>query len=809
MYINVLIGLLIRRFFVLTGILCLPFILQAQSLVVNGYVEDIQSGERLIGAQISILGQEIGTLTNSEGFFSLEIPSKFDSFLLATYWGYSPDTLRIQASNNEPLTISLNPSFTLDSVSIVAPVAGIGQLSLNMDRVKNLPTLIGEVDALRVFQLLPGVAGGNEGTSALYVRGGSPDQNLILLDDIPLYYVNHVGGFLSIFDPNTIKQMRLIKGGFSAKYGGRLSSVIEVYTKEGHQKELKGNYRFGMLAGGLTLEGPIGNGKTTFLLSARRSFVDAFTRIASQMSSTEDFSAGYFFYDLNAKITHRPTPKDVLSISFYQGKDRLFTRLDDKEVESFGVQDKFRFKTKTELNWGNTLAALRWQHLFNDHTHGKLVLGFTRFQYITNLEARKLNFETNNTEAFFQRGFQSNVQDFFAKLHINNYQGNHQLAFGGTATFHRFRPGSSSFQQIITAVDSIEQFTSNSVVPAIEGNIYLSDTWKVHPRLTLEGGIHAALYSVKEKAYPSIQPRLQIEWRPASRWVIHSSFTRMQQPLHLLTNSNSGLPTDIWVPATANVPPQISQQTVLGGMYSLDIAGSWFFSAEGFYKQLNQLIEFREGSSFFSGGTDWQNEIVKNGKGQIYGIEFLLEKRKGKLTGWLGYTLSKNMRQFAQIDEGEPFPYTYDRRHDLSLVMNYELNKKVSLSANWVFNSGRAITLSPGLVPSLATDWQCTQGGNECTPLFYGLQMGQVYVGRNNYRMPAYHRLDIGANFTKEIKGQKIRDGKRTWRIGLYNAYSRLNPYFLYIDANQQGELTLNKLSLFPILPSISYERSF
>ena len=365
----------------------MPMILMSQTHYISGYVEDGQSGERMIGARIFTANETQKTISNTEGFFSLNSSLHSDRILITVYPGYQSDSTLVSIDSQFPLVISLFPLINLDSVDIVAPISKVGQLSLNMDKIKALPAMIGEVDALRTFQLLPGVAGGNEGTSALYVRGGSPDQNLVLLDDVPLYYVNHIGGFLSIFDPNTIKQMNLIKGGFPAKYGGRLSSVIEVYTKDGNEKQLMGNYRLGMLAGGITLEGPLGKSKnTTFLFSARRSFVDAFTRIVSQMSSTEDFQAGYIFYDVNGKLTHRPTDKDVISFSVYQGSDRLFANWNDNEVESPISDLDFKFNARTNIKWGNTLVAFRWQHLFGKNTMGKFISGFTRFRYLTDFE---------------------------------------------------------------------------------------------------------------------------------------------------------------------------------------------------------------------------------------------------------------------------------------------------------------------------------------------------------------------------------------------------------------------------------------
>jgi hypothetical protein len=706
-----------------------------------------------------------------------------------------------------PWVLKLQPDLTLDSVLIVARQTSPGQLSLRMEQIKALPALVGELDALRAFQLLPGVAGGNEGTAALYVRGGSPDQNLVLLDDAPLYYINHVGGFLSIFDPNSIKQMRLIKGGFPARYGGRLSSVLEVYTKDGHQQERQGNFHLGLLSAGLYVEGPLGEGKTTYLLSARRSFIDAFTRIALQLSSPGDYSAGYTFYDLNGKLTHRFSTKDVLSLSVYHGRDHLFTRGDEEAEEPGSLGKVFRYRSRNQLNWGNTLASLKWQHLFHDRLHGKLIAGYTRFHFLTGIQARKIDPETDTLAASLQQELRSGVQDLFLRGHIDWYPlAQHHVEAGVVATYHRFRPGSSYYRTEGEGSGPVETRLNDRWLPAVELQAYLADTWQLAPGLSLEVGLHASLFQVEDTVYPLLQPRLQATWQPRPRWQAFASLSRMQQPLHLLSNSSGGLPTDLWVPATGRIAPQRAWQAAAGGSYRLDLAGSWHLSVEAFYKQMRELVDFEASSGIFASGGDWQQAVVTGGQGESYGSEWLLEKRLGRLTGWVGYTLAWNWRQFDQLNQGQRFPFTYDRRHDLSVVAQYALNRRVTLSATWTYASGRAITLAPGLVPVLTTDWRCGRSdvNNSCTPVFYGLHEGQLYPQRNNYRMPAYHRLDFGASFTRPVK-----KGERTWRLGLYNAYWRLNPYFIYLDYNDAGDLQLYQFSLFPLLPSISYERTF
>lgn len=779
----------------------------AQTGGMGGFVEDATSGERLIGVRIQWLGQATGAYTNAEGFFSLPIANAGERLALE-YPGYTADTFALSALGTPPWVLKLQPDLTLDSVLIVARQASPGQLSLRMEQIKTLPSLAGEPDALRAFQLLPGVAGGNEGTAALYVRGGSPDQNLVLLDDAPLYYINHVGGFLSIFDPNTIKQMRLIKGGFPARYGGRLSSVLEVYTKEGHQQMRQGNFHLGLLSGGVYLEGPLGEGKTTYLLSGRRSFIDAFTRVSSQLSSPGDYSAGYAFYDLNGKLTHRFSDRDMLSLSVYHGRDQLFTQGSEEAEEPGNPGKVFRYKSRNQLNWGNTLTSLKWQHLFHDRLHGKLIAGYTRFHFLTGVTASKTDPESDTLVASLQQELRSGVQDLFLRGHLDWYpQADHHLEAGVLATYHRFRPGSSYYRNEGEGSELVETRLNDRWLPAVELQAYLADTWQLTPGLSVEAGLHASMFQVEDTAYPLLQPRIQVTWQPHPRWQAFASLSRMQQPLHLLSNSSGGLPTDLWIPATRRIAPQQAWQASAGGSYQLDLTGSWHLSVEGFYKRMRNLVDFEASSGIFASGGDWQEAVVMGGQGETYGGEWLLEKRLGQLTGWVGYTLAWNWRQFEKLNQGERFPFTYDRRHDLSVVAQYALNRRVVLSATWTYASGRAITLAPGLVPVLTTDWRCGRRNDvtdACTPVFYGLQEGQLYPQRNNYRMPAYHRLDLGASFT-----QPVKKGERVWRLGLYNAYWRLNPYFVFLDYNDTGNLQLYQFSLFPILPSISYERSF
>lgn len=775
-------------------------------------MQDERTGEKLLGAAVYVVGGTVGTTTNAAGFFSLTLPAQDTVRLAASYLGYARRVAALPARQATAHAFLLTPNAELAEVRIRgaadAPIerrVEMSTLQIPVAQLKQLPALLGEADVLRAFQLMPGVQAGREGSGALYVRGGSPDQNLTLLDDVPIYYISHVGGFLSVFDANAVSDVRLLKGGFPARYGGRLSAVLDVRLKEGNRQKLSGNAGLGVLATHVSLEGPFKNGKTTFLVSARRGNLDLFSRLASLRSSGGNSVVGYSFYDASAKLTHRLTPKDQLLAAVYAGGDRLFVRQKPQTIA--GPQGELRYQNASNLRYGNVLGSLRWQRQYTSRLFGTATLAATRFHYTNGETFRLEDRSAAGLQAEDSRAsFSSGVQDVLAKADFEFYpRPAHQLRFGATGIRHVFTPGSNYFTSRTHTAAQDTAFGSQRIA-AWEAAVYAEDEMRLTPRLSANAGLRAVRYWVGGRAFGSLEPRLLATYLVGERTAVKASYASMQQYLHLLSNNGAGLPTDLWVPATARVAPQRARQVAVGLAHTLP-GGAWELSLEGFYKTLHQLIEFREGATFYNSSQDWQDKVATGGRGRVRGVEALVQRKTGRLTGWVGYTWARNERQFAQLNEGNWYPYKYDRRHDASVVLIYALRPRITLSATWVYGTGNALTLAQGNYNVIDQSYGRIAGTVSDRYLF---PSAELYGPKNSFRMRAYHRLDVGATFTKPVK-----HGERIWRVGAYNAYSRHNPYYIYYSGGSNdnyftpGQKKLYQLSLFPILPAVSYERSF
>ncbi|HOT89138.1 MAG TPA: TonB-dependent receptor plug domain-containing protein [Bacteroidales bacterium] len=671
-------------------------------------------------------------------------------------------------------------------------------IQIPVKQIKSLPKFMGETDVLKTFQLMPGVQGGQEGSNALYVRGGSPDQNLILLDDVPLYYVSHLGGFVSVFDANAINDIKLVKGGFPARYGGRLSSVIDIRMKDGNKNKLKREFSIGTLVSKLSLDGSLSK-KTTFLISARRSFMDVLLH-AYYSLNTSDIRVWYTLYDINAKICHEISEKDKLYLSFYKGGDKIGI----KQITFSGGQEKLKYKDNAGIIWGNRMGALRWNHIYNQKLFGNTILSFTKFKYETTASSEQLDL-LNNTTREYGQSFYSGIDDIMLKSDFDYYPyAKHKVKFGLAGTLHFFNPGISIYNQLGNDISNIDTTVGSGDLHSTESYLFLEDEFAITNNLMINAGIHFGGYFVQQRFFSSLQPRISANFKFWNDYAIKFSFATMQQPLHLLSNSGAGFPSDLWVPSTKNSLPEKSLQIALGIVRSLVKENiNIEISAEGFYKKLNNLIDFQEGVSFFSPQT-WENKIVKSGEGRVYGVEIFLYKKEGKWNGWTGYTYSKNMRRFDNLNNGNWFPYHFDRTHCASIVGNYEINNKISLSCAWVYETGNAITLASQKSNLINYDMNYLVSNSTGVATYsYYYDDVHIYKGRNSYRMPAYHKLDIGLNITK-----KVRRGIRTWNFSIYNVYNRQNAYFLFFK-EKNGEIKLYQLSVFPIIPSVSYSFKF
>ncbi len=771
--------------------------LVAQSFTISGYIEDKSSGEKLISANLFDDISVSGTVSNNFGFYSITLPEGAVE-LTASYIGFQSVYANFELTRDTTLNFELPSSVEFEEVVITADRNSEGRIEertqmstveVPIEQIKKIPALLGETDVIKALQLLPGVQSGGEGQSGLYVRGGSPDQNLILLDGVPVYNANHLFGFFSVFNADAIKDVKLIKGGFPARYGGRLSSVLEINMKEGNKNEFHGEGAIGLVASKLTLEGPITD-KTSFIVSGRRTYVDILAQPFIKKSFEEegtDGSTGYYFYDLNVKVNHTFSDKDRLFLSAYRGRDNFY--LNTKELDS-DPSDVLKFN----LGWGNITTALRWNHLINPKLFVNTTATYSKYNFgVLSAFAEEYNDPEENESISLE--YDSGIRDYALKLDFDYLPTpDHFVRFGIQGIAHRFNPGVFDLKQ--TNPDSeidIDTEISQEIINATELAAYVEDDFLIFDKLKINAGLHVSAFLVQGENYASLQPRLSTRYLLDNGVALKASFATMRQYIHLLSNEGIGLPTDLWLPSTAKVRPQDSWQ-VAGGLAKSLGDNSYELSVEGYYKKMKNLIAYRDGSGLFE-FNDWQERVVR-GEGDSYGIELFLQKKKGRLNGWVGYTLSKSNRRFDELNFGETFPYTYDRRHDFSIVANYDLTDRISFGGTWVYGTGNAITLANSNFRGIYDDGG---SGNSSSLSFY--------KNRNNFRMRSYHRLDFGFTFTKKKKRHT-----RKWAIGAYNAYSRKNPFFIYVDSDfvdGRNQRVLKQASLFPLIPYVSYSFKF
>lgn len=820
-----------RGLFILLALLNV-FALSAQErYTISGFITDGESGEKLISSRIYDTRSAKGTLSNNFGFFSLSLPAG-EIDLVAGNAGFQTYKQTFNLQSDTVLNIAL-ATYTVDEVVIVAEEerdiqerTEMSTVDIPIRQIKMLPALLGEVDVIKAIQLMPGVQSGSEGATGLYVRGGGPDQNLILLDDVPLYYVSHLGGFFSVFNADALKSVKLTKGGFPARYGGRLSSVLDIRMKEGNMQEFHAEGTVGIISSKISIEGPIFKGKTSFIVSGRRTYLDLLSRPISRIATEGQASFGYHFYDVNAKVNHIFSDKDRLYFSTYLGDDNLGIRSDEKEGEP-GQEGYYEYGLKNKTVWGNRMGALRWNHIWSPKLFSNLTTTYTRYRFNVSNDVLDAYTYRQNDSLITERtegnlSYLSGIEDWGAKLDFEFYPNpSNSIKFGAMTTWHTFTPGLLGLKLGADGTPgSIDTTLNAQTQNALESAAYIEDEFRLGRRFSANLGMHFSHYYVNEKSYYSWQPRVSARLLLTDKVALKASYVQMTQFVHLLANSGAGLPIDLWVPATERVPPQNSWQAAVGVASSFNLWGQKLdFSVEGYYKEMDGMIEYKEGTNFFLGfeENDWQNRVESGGTGTAYGAELLLQKKTGKTTGWIGYTLSWNNRQFENINGGKEYPYKYDRRHDLSIVVSHEFNERISVAGTWVYGTGNAITIASGGYGTLF-DWNnnVNQNFGNYSQILSGGGFGNGGVdlyenGRNGFRMESYHRLDLGVNLTKKTKW-----GQRTWNFGVYNAYSRLNPYTYYIrneydfnGGNLERKTSLTKLALFPIIPSVSYSFKF
>ncbi len=769
-------------------ILCCFFIVQgiAQKYTISGYISDKETGEQLIAANVLDQKSALGAITNTYGFFSLTLPT--DSVILSfSYIGYEPQTFALLLNKDQTLNIELSPALSLQTVEVVEQrlqkieeSSQMSRIEIPIEQIKKVPALLGEVDVLKTLQLLPGVQSGGEGQSGLYVRGGSPDQNLILLDGVPVYNVSHLLGFFSVFNADAIKNVTLTKGGVPARYGGRLSSVLEINMKEGNSEKFQGEGSVGFISSKLTLEGPIQKGKSSFIISGRRTYVDFLIKPIVKKQAEGDgnqVTPTLYFYDLNAKFNHKFNDKHRLYLSMYSGEDK------------FGIQTRENYESGNyaeldgNTDWGNVISALRWNYQISNRLFANTTLTYSKFNFDFG-SAIEETFE-GEREKFAARYF-SGIYDWAGKVDLDFIPNpNHYIRFGGEATHHTYDPGAFQFQLDITDEISLDTTLGSTTSKSWEYKVYVEDDIQFGA-LKANIGLHATAFDVENKQYYSFQPRLGLRYLMSNDIALKASYTKMSQFINLLTNESLSLPTDLWVPSTARIKPQDSWQ-VAGGL-ATTLWKQYEFSLEGYYKEMKNVISYKAGASFLGIDQDWQDKVTQ-GDGKSYGVELFLQKKKGKTTGWLGYTLSWNWRQFEEINGGKRFPFKYDRRHDISLVLSHEISKRISITGAWVYGTGNALTI-PLYRYNHYYNWEIESVGE-----------------KNSFRMAPYHRMDLNVEIQSKKNANRRWHG--VWNIGTYNAYNRNNPYFVTPGQNDAGQRTFRQISIFPIIPSVSYKFKF
>jgi len=767
--------------FIFCLLYCLPGLYAQEMVTVSGHVTDAESGEELIGATFFLSNRSQGTATNTYGFYSLTLPRGMYQ-IEVSYVGYEPQTISVDLSEDKTVNVELKPKVSLlDEVVI----RGIGAdenvrstemsiAKLNVAEVKEIPVIFGEQDLLKTIQLLPGVSGTGEGGSGYFVRGGGSGQNLILLDEAPVYNAFHLLGFFSVFNSDAIKDVKLYKGSIPAEYGGRLSSVLDVKMKDGNLRQLGVSGGIGLISSRLTVEGPFHKEKGSLILSGRRTYADLFMRLSSDTLVKNNI---LYFYDLNFKGNYKVGEKDRIYLSGYFGRD------------VFKYSDAFGF------DWGNATATIRWNHLFSNRLFLNSSLIYSNYNYDFFVDEGGIGFT-----------IRSAIRDWHLKEDFQYFlRPGNTLKFGLELNHHNFLPGvvDASEASGVNELNLTEKY-------ALETAVYISHEITLFDRLTVNYGLRYSMFQLLGpgnvyhydeegevfdttaynsgeliRGYYGLDPRVTATFRIDGYSSLKASYVRTNQYIHLLSNTTSTTPMDAWIPSSTNVKPQVGDQIALGYFRNLK-ENQYEASLEFYYKWIQHQIDYRNGADIFL------NEQVESqlvfGRGRSFGTEFFLKKNSGKLHGWISYTLSKTDRMFDDIYDGKAFPAKQDRRHDLSIVAIYRLGKRWTISGTWVYYTGNAVTFPAGKYEIEGTTVN-------------------MYTERNGHRMPAYHRMDLGVN----LKGKERKRYESSVDLSIYNVYSRRNAYSIRFeeDEDDPSKTVAKKLSLFPIVPSITYNFRF
>jgi len=804
--------------------------IQAQHHTISGYITNEKNGETLINSSVYEKNSQKGSVSNSYGFYSLTLPTGAVN-LTYSYVGFALQNRSFVLTKDTVINIKLAESIELNEVTVIGNRKELGvkgsqmsAINVPINQIKSVPSLFGETDVIKALQLLPGVKAGTEGSAGMYVRGGGPDENLLLLDGVPVYNVNHMFGFFSVFNADAIKDVTLYKGSFPARFGSRLSSVVDIRMNDGDDKNFHGNVTVGLISSKINIEGPIIKEKTTFNLSFRRTYGDILAqpliKMAAKQSGDLKASAGYYFYDFNAKISHKISDKDRLYLSAYMGDDVIYSNMQQSSTD-LGNGGSSSSRLKMNWNWGNLISAMRWNHVRNNKLFMNTTASYTRYRFDMAIGTESETIIKNppsTTNESITLGYKSGIEDYSAKVDFDwSPNPNHDIKFGADYTYHTFSPGVTVAKISGTenyGVQSMDTTIGDKSVSAHEATAYFEDNISLGQVVKLNVGLHYSSFLVQNQLYNSLpQPRLGLRVLLSDNLSFKVGYASMSQYIHLLSNSNISLPTDLWVPVTKRIPPMKSNQYSAGIFYNLN--NMIDFSVEGYYKSMDNLIEYKDGASFLGSTTGWEDK-VSLGRGWAYGVEFLAQKTVGKTTGWIGYTWSKSERLFdrpgQEINYGMAFPAKYDRRHDLSVVVSHKFTDRFDIAATWVYSTGSCGTLALqnyGVtdVPQSSSNYSSLYSSNPITASLSNVS------SRNNFRYAPYQRLDVGVNFHK-----KRKHGIRTWNVSVYNAYNQLNPFLTTVTSKNvknpttgqyESKKSLTQISIFPIIPSVSYTYKF
>jgi len=780
-----------RKIFIFLALLCLFLNAHSQNFTVSGYIKDAGSGEALIGATCFIPGKQTGVTSNQYGFYSLTLPQGVHQVNFS-YIGYETQTFRIELKGNQDLNVLMpEDSRQIDDVVVTGTRKdrNVESTEMSMERIsvklaKKLPSFMGEVDVLKTITLLPGIQNGGEGSSGLYVRGGGPDENLMILDEAPVYNASHLMGFFSVFNSDAIKDIEVYKGGIPSEYGGKASSVIDIRMKDGNVNEFHGQAGIGNISSRLTLEGPVIKDKWSFVVSGRRTYADV---VARMMGVEELRENQLYFYDLNLKTNIQFSQKDRLFISVYTG------------------DDYFKLGESIYMRWGNVTGTARWNHVLGSKLFSNTSFIYSNYGY-------NLGVPGNSADQF---DWNSKIEDFNFKEDFSWFlNSNNKINFGVNLIKHHFEPGNIDANE-----DSFFESLKLTNYNAIDGAVYASNEQKIGALLTVKYGLRLSAFqqigegkvreyenpdapradevineTIYEKgkrigsAYIHFEPRVSFKLTTGETSSVKASYNRMVQNLHLISNTTSPTPLDIWLPTSKYIKPLIADQ-VAAGYFRNFADNAYETSVEVYYKDMKNVLDYKDGTELFL-NEDLETELL-TGSGYAYGMEVLVKKQEGRFTGWASYTLAKSMRKIPGINEGKTYPSTYDRTHDVSLVLNYDVSKRLSVSANWVYSTGNPVTY-----PVAKYEVQ----GN---PIFY-------YSKRNGNRIPEYHRMDL--SLTYNSKKNETRKVKRSLNVSLYNVYARRNAYSIYFRQNEENPNITEavRLSIIgTVIPSVTYNITF